>query len=189
MIDYTGKKKNHLTALYFTKRVNGRTYWAFCCDCGKIKEFRPDKVFLSHSYNKFCGDKLCKFSTRKKSIKFIDKESRNDCSYEKLILFKRIYSRYKSRAKKSGFEFSISFDFFYEKINSKCHYCGVPPNRELKSKNTFIFYNGIDRKDNEVGYKEVNCLPCCHFCNYAKKTNPYEKFIGWINQVKSSGMH
>jgi 5-methylcytosine-specific restriction endonuclease McrA len=32
---------------------------------------------------------------------------------------------------------------------------------------TFL-YSGIDRKDNEKGYTEENCVPCCKRCNGIK---------------------
>ena len=49
--------------------------------------------------------------------------------------------------------------------------------------NGHIMYNGIDRKDNNIGYIVSNCLPCCSWCNKAKLTNKYEDFLNYIERV------
>ena len=43
--------------------------------------------------------------------------------------------------------------------------------------------NGLDRKDNSLGYTIYNVLPCCSFCNQAKMDANYEDFINWANKV------
>jgi len=43
-IDYTGKRFGRLVAIRFSRRINKRTYWFFCCDCGTEKEIRADGV-------------------------------------------------------------------------------------------------------------------------------------------------
>ena len=52
----------------------------------------------------------------------------------------------------------------------KCHYCGnAAP-------------NGIDRVNNEIGYKLDNCKPCCKHCNYVKGDLSIEDFEKWKNR-------
>ena len=41
-------------------------------------------------------------------------------------------------------------------------------------------YNGIDRKDNALGYVEGNVVSCCKFCQYAKRDLPYEEFVAHL---------
>jgi len=52
-----------------------------------------------------------------------------------------------------------------------CHYCG-----EEKA-------YGIDRVDNTVGYTLANCVPCCTFCNMAKRTYTYAEFQAHLARV------
>ena len=74
---------------------------------------------------------------------------------------------YKERAKTKNLEFSLSFDDFIRITSSNCFYCGNPPSNltKLNSKrNPSIYvYNGIDRKNNSIGYTLNNSLSCCSF--------------------------
>jgi len=78
------------------------------------------------------------------------------------------YNKYRQRARNKGFIFEISKEDFMKLINMPCHYCGELPNKNL---------NGIDRKDNSIGYSLENCLPCCWGCNELKGSKDYEWFI------------
>ncbi len=75
------------------------------------------------------------------------------------------YSDYKSRAKKKGREFELSFDEFVSLLNGKCYYCDT--NWKI----------GVDRKDNNVGYTKPNSVSCCWSCNKFKRSTNYEEFI------------
>jgi len=55
-------------------------------------------------------------------------------------------------------------------IKQPCHYCGNQEN------------NGIDRKDNTLGYTIDNSLPCCGRCNISKNDMSYDDFIKHIHQ-------
>lgn len=45
------------------------------------------------------------------------------------------------------------------------------------------FYNGIDRKDNDIGYVIENCVSCCDECNKAKRNMLYEKWIAYLDRI------
>lgn len=102
------------------------------------------------------------------TIKNIDKKS-----YEKRKnTFDYKYKKYKYGAQKRGLEFSLTkeqFEFYWKK---PCYYCG--------SKIETI---GIDRKDNNIGYKIDNCIPCCWRCNKVKGNASYEEFINMCIEV------
>jgi len=51
--DITGKKINKLTAIKFIKKINGRYYWLFKCDCGNQKIITRDNVVSGAT--KSCG--------------------------------------------------------------------------------------------------------------------------------------
>lgn len=78
---------------------------------------------------------------------------------------------YKKSAKERGYEFELSTEFFKELLLEKCHYCG----KEKAS--------GVDRKDNNVGYRYDNVVPCCKICNFMKRDLSYEDFKDHIRKI------
>jgi 5-methylcytosine-specific restriction endonuclease McrA len=88
----------------------------------------------------------------------------------------RIWSFLKNNCRQRGVELTISRQEYLELAFSNCAYCGsLPKNRvplprpSTKTVYTFIFlYQGIDRKDNNLGYVPGNCVPCCAVCNSIK---------------------
>ena len=49
-------------------------------------------------------------------------------------------------------------------------------------------YNGVDRKDNNLGYTIDNCVPCCHRCNSMKSNLSYQNFIQHISNIYKTTM-
>lgn len=43
--------------------------------------------------------------------------------------------------------------------------------------------NGIDRKDNQLGYEILNVVSCCKICNIAKNDMKICEFLSWIEVV------
>jgi len=80
------------------------------------------------------------------------------------------YKTYKRRAPERKIDFSLSEKEF-KKIHDRdeCYTCG--------KSNSEIHANGIDRKDNAIGYEYDNCESCCGNCNYLKKGIDYETFL------------
>lgn len=69
-----------------------------------------------------------------------------------------------------------------------CFYCGREPSntRSAQRSPRQTSYNGIDRVDNQRGYIFGNVLPCCRFCNRAKRDYPLEIFIEQIRRYGSN---
>lgn len=92
------------------------------------------------------------------------------------------YSGYKSAAKTARRKFELSLDIFRSLCISVCFYCGEPPStnkhgiRKPKHQKKAPL-NGIDRLDNNSGYIESNCVPCCTECNMMKKAKSVQSFI------------
>ena len=83
-------------------------------------------------------------------------------------------SSYREGAAKRGLPFLLSQSDFDTLIGQSCHYCGhTGP-------------NGIDRKDNDVGYLMENCVPACLQCNYAKGSHRYDNFVSYLRRA---GLH
>lgn len=74
--------------------------------------------------------------------------------------------------------FNLERNICISLILSDCAYCNRKINPELN------YYSGIDRINNELGYIEGNCLPCCKFCNFAKSNLTLQEFQNWINKIK-----
>ena len=85
------------------------------------------------------------------------------------------FAQYKRDAKKRGYEFTISKEYFAGIKNSEeCHYCGNGGDM------------GIDRKNNEMGYVEGNIVSCCKICNRFKGRKSYEYFIEMCIKIASN---
>lgn len=107
----------------------------------------------------------------------------------------RLISFYKRNAKNANRIFDLSPEHFRNLTSSSCYYCGSPPSMHtkcnkyykeaLKNKQSIwgdYIYNGIDRKDNNIGYTQNNCVPCCKFCNTGKRDSSYKEFHDhWIS--------
>lgn len=94
---------------------------------------------------------------------------------------------YKRGAIKRGYVFDLTVEQFTELTSSNCHFCNRPPNRThfpiAKGVNGAYQYNGIDRRDNSLGYVFENCLPACTECNKAKNTLTYDEFIAYLDAL------
>lgn len=78
-----------------------------------------------------------------------------------------LFRQYLHGAKRHNRTFNISFDTFLKIISESCFYCGKSANPR----------NGIDRKDNNIGYELFNCVSCCSLCNSMKLTRSPDDFI------------
>lgn len=70
-----------------------------------------------------------------------------------------LFAGYKQNAAVRNLDLSLTFEQFAELTNSPCHYCGAPP-ATVHSPRAYkaayrptCVYNGIDRQNNEDGYK------------------------------------
>lgn len=61
-------------------------------------------------------------------------------------------------------------------FKEQCYYCG------FKYENDGYLL-GIDRKNNNLGYLESNCVSCCSLCNYMKRTYTENDFINICEHI------
>lgn len=100
-----------------------------------------------------------------------------------------LLAMYKRNAAEKGREFCLTVEEFKELTSAHCHYCGRLPasiSRGWKHAETEwgkYIYNGIDRKDNDIGYVPDNCVPCCEICNRAKIDRKYDEYINYISEM------
>ncbi len=73
-------------------------------------------------------------------------------------------------------------------VFDKCYYCGDEPKTLFRKwrANEGCKSNGIDRKDNTLGYIQSNCVTCCKQCNYKKNTQHINDFVEWVLKVANN---
>ena len=98
---------------------------------------------------------------------------------------RHVYYSYKRHAEERALIFDISLDEFKIITQLPCHYCGAvgTPFAEKREMKGSYVGNGIDRKDNLIGYVVSNCLPCCEWCNGMKSSKTYDEFISHISNI------
>lgn len=147
------------------KRYKGRTAisWYCKCDCGQKKYVRASNLRSGHTKSCGCSRRL-----------------------ESGLAAKRdVFREYKQNAKRRGYLFNLSFDNFIKLISKPCGYCGSIDTkiRKVSSDSGSFVYNGIDRKNNSIGYIIGNCISCCKFCNRAKDVDSEAIFLNKVRKV------
>jgi 5-methylcytosine-specific restriction endonuclease McrA len=101
------------------------------------------------------------------------------------VPYRQVFQVYRGRARDQKREFTFDFPLFKELITCNCHYCDAPPSNKSVYKFTkeYQLYNGVDRKNNALGYTPDNCVPCCDICNKAKRAMSYKAFMAWIKRL------
>jgi hypothetical protein len=98
--------------------------------------------------------------------------------------FNRLHRNYQDGAYKRGLVFKLSKVEFKDLTKGTCVYCGLPPSQVYKARtSTPYIYNGVDRKNNKVGYTKKNSVSCCKQCNTAKLSLPLNLFMEWIDRL------
>ena|SRR6185312_7109555 len=101
---------------------------------------------------------------------------------------RHLFHDYKYGAKKRGYVFELSEERFVRLTLSDCFYCGCAPQQSYTPKVggirlECVFYNGIDRRNNKVGYTEENSVSCCKYCNLAKSRWTEQEFLDWVQKI------
>lgn len=87
------------------------------------------------------------------------------------------YKEYIRRAIKKDLDFALTKDQFIQIITENCYYCNKENSENHK--------NGIDRKDNKIGYIIGNCVSCCGQCNYMKGSLIENEFIKICKRISN----
>lgn len=171
MENFVGKQFGKLKAIERIPRyLDGKTYYKCKCECGNISYVYTSKLKRGDVISCGCSRRKPKHQNRKE----FGESSKN-----------KVISYYRFSAQRRNLEFSLSREDCLKFFSSDCHYCGCRPSRTVDYKKLYgtFTYNGIDRKDNSIGYTLKNCVSCCSECNYRKKDCNYKDFINWINKV------
>lgn len=79
------------------------------------------------------------------------------------------YKQYRASAITRNLEFAITEKEFNDITNMDCYICG--------KENTTDNKNGLDRYNNDIGYKNNNIRGCCAECNYMKMDYNFHEMI------------
>lgn len=117
----------------------------------------------------------------KEFLRSINGGSTRRISVEARALRQR-FGRYEQSARRRGFEWKLTEEFFLSLITQECWYCGTRPGQEER-KCPGVVFNGIDRIDNALGYTGDNVVSCCVRCNYAKHTMGQAEFLDLVQKI------
>lgn len=162
--------------------VRKRPAWLCRCDCGNQKVVKSEE--LKNGDTKSCGclnKELNVVRGRKMGSSNVQFQP-SETSARRIWL-----KRYNDG--------SISFDDFYRLSQMDCYYCGAKPdfitNAAMEDKKSSQFardngnfiYNGLDRIDSSLPHTLNNVVPCCKWCNYAKRERTTAEFDAWTEQL------
>lgn len=182
--DYTGMVFGRLTVLGFdSTNARGESKWKCICKCGG--EIITLGKSLKHGNTQSCG---C--FQKEQQLKAL-----NGNTFRRKRPYEWLYSILLRNAKKIHKECQLSYnDFLHFTQISKCHYCG--------DEITWSKYRGhidsshgyfLDRRDNNIGYTNENCVVCCSLCNHIKGgflSHDEMLLIGnVISKIKQSRQH
>lgn len=161
-IDLTGKVFGKLTVLredgVRTSPNGSRTLlWRCVCECGN--ETVVGASNLRTGATKSCG---CGMHRNKgRSLAFPGKPTwLND-----------VWQSYIKGARERRLAFELTVEQVESLVVQPCTYCGAEPR------------NGIDRRDNSVGYILSNCVPCCSICNTMKMAMDADAFVAHAKRI------
>ena len=123
----------------------------------------------------------------KKSNKTLDRNTnprRGTMTYR----FSDCYGNLKYRDSKKGNIFTLSKNDVLKISQENCFYCNCPPFVPVKNfisnkEYNLLYFHGLDRHDNKLGYSLSNVKSCCHPCNIAKSSDTQGVFLSKIYSI------
>lgn len=145
--------------------------WECQCECGQKTNVSSESLMAGRTQS--CG---CITIQRLQKV--------DHCKSSFDVGSNKIYGGYKYHALDRNLEFSLTLDDFKNIITQNCYYCGRSPQNVCKLPlNREFIYNGIDRIENHIGYKNDNILPCCIICNRMKMDLNVFEFSNYIRSL------
>ena len=179
-----GQKFTRLTVIAETEPVGKRqrTAWLCKCECGNEKIVKADE--LKSGDTKSCG---CWNQEKRKE--------RASVLYGPCIKYHPGETSARRVWLKRYNDGGITYDDFFRLSQENCHYCGDKPNNlanaakedpkssQFARDNGDFIYNGLDRIDSSLTHTLENVVPCCKWCNLAKRERSITDFENWVEQT------
>jgi len=143
-------------------------YCTTCCKECVIDDFIGEK---NNTITMTC--KACRIQNKIQDAKR-NKENRYTLSKQNIFTN---YSGYIKDACSRNIPFDLTFEQYIDIVCKPCYYCDMT---ELEKG-----FNGIDRKNSDIGYIVENCVSCCKMCNKLKGTLDDNCFIKRIGHILS----
>lgn len=172
--DLTGRTFGRLTVIGRAPNRGKATCWKCRCVCGSTSVAEADP--LVDGRTRSCGC-VRRENSRRLGVENPPISFRYDDPFIPAI--NHILHVYICAARKRRLEWALTRDEVIRLVTANCHYCGTHPATSTRKRG--IFYNGIDRVDNERGYITENVVTACEFCNKAKSVKSYASFIAWLD--------
>ena len=99
------------------------------------------------------------------------------------FLLKKIMKIEKTAALKRNLSFTLTLKEFCYMSTQNCHYCGKKPSRLYRTFKKEVYFSGLDRVDNNIGYDIHNIVPCCGHCNTSKRDMTVNDFITHVKKI------
>lgn len=182
--DLLGQVFGRLTVIGSAEPVGKRkrSAWLCRCECGVEKVVKSEE--LKNGDTKSCG---C-LNNEKRS-------ERAHLLYAPNIKYSPIEASARHVWNHRYRDGDLSFEDFHRLSQMPCYYCGADPNNiqnaamSVKHSSAFakengdFLYNGLDRIDSDKQHTLENVVPCCKWCNYAKRERTVEEFRKWVEQI------
>lgn len=186
--DITGQKFNRLLVKEFSGLTKDqKALWKCICDCGKEVVVQGKRLRTGHTNS--CGcykSDICREKTKKMSL--------NNRQIPGEANWNIFYKECEYKAIKRGLSFNLSLNKFKEVSKQNCAYCNCEPSSKNRLKNaktysknwieqSWIYKNGLDRINSNLGYEENNIVACCEFCNRMKTDFTLDFFLKKIEEI------
>jgi hypothetical protein len=174
-----GKRFSKLTVIKDIYRPNKDAKLLVICDCNPNKEWekvRSDVVKGNTTSCGHCDDPVNGVIPPHAMPAVI------------LAVKNKIYRNYIMVAARRKKVWRLPKTVFHQLVSGDCHYCGFPPAtpkkiERVRCEKTVVYLNGVDRKDNTIGYTIDNSVSCCKTCNFAKRNMTYAEFSAYLDRV------
>ena len=177
--DLHGRRFGMLTVLArIGSDPDRRIVWKCRCDCGRI--VHRQSCLLTESRKGGCED--CELERQREARCGVRPAGRLE---DGEASFRALGAQYRNNARVRGLEWALDSDIVRALFTGDCYYCGAEPANvyETSKRSGPFVYNGIDRKDNAIGYRPENCVSCCRICNRAKLDMPFRDFLIWARRL------
>lgn len=160
--------------------VSGEGHFILTCRCGNTSKGSHDHVTRKIANLLSEGYSACQKCTFEYQNSLKEEREAND----KIYTYKDVYREYVKKSKVRDIDFSLSLEDAAELFTKPCFYCGNSPNNcRVRQSGTQVFYQGLDRVNNEIGYQKDNIVPCCKYCNSFKMERSQDEFFKHVEKI------
>jgi hypothetical protein len=178
--DMIGQKFNRLLVVSAAPSRHKRAYWNCLCDCGKTCVAMGK--YLRQGKKQSCG---CLSIENRQGVSKLGVLARQaNMLPPGEAAFNVLFATYRSSAEIRGLIFELTKDQVRVLTKQNCFYCGKAPTSVYRPNiSNGYLYNGIDRRNNLLGYVLGNVVSCCKLCNWMKNAFEETTFLSHCASV------